>query len=57
MLTMVSGLLGLVSGVLLTILFFTAPPSFLTVAPATIWWVSLVVGIYENAQEKMTEKL
>jgi ABC-type methionine transport system permease subunit len=57
MLTMVSGLLGLVSGVLLTILFFTAPPSFLTMAPATCWWVSLVVGIYENAQEKMTEKL
>ena len=57
MLNLVGGLLGIVMGVLLTILFFTAPPSFLTMAPATIWWVSLVVGIYENAQKKMTEKL
>lgn len=57
MLNLVSGLLGIAMGVIVTILFFTATPSFLTVAPATIWWISLVFGIYGNAQAKMTEKL
>lgn len=51
-----SALLGITLGIILTILFFVAPPSFLTVAPATIWWVALVINVYADAQENMKSR-
>jgi len=56
MLNLVNALLGFAMGTIVTILFFTAPPSFLTIAPATIWWVCLVTTMYAQAQAKQSEK-
>jgi len=50
MLNLVSALLSLVIGIITTVLFFVAPPSFLTAAPATLWWVCLVLDYYKQKQ-------
>ena len=57
MLFLINALLGFAMGIVVTILFFVEPPSFLSIAPATIWWVALVTQMYAQAQTKMTKKL